>query len=81
MGDITMLDRLKVWLKERRRRRLEREAGELAELIQQAYRYARHDRFLASIVAYHRRKGYITPKQARWLPSRVRRAYWTSEGA
>jgi hypothetical protein len=76
-----MLDRLQAWLKDRRRRRLDREARDQAELIRQAYRYARYDRFLASIVAYHRRKGYITLRQARWLPSTVRRAYWTSEGA
>jgi hypothetical protein len=76
-----MLDRLTTWLRARRRRRLDREAREQAALIRQAYRYARYNRFLASIVAHHRRKGYITPKQARWLPSTVRRAYWTSEGA
>lgn len=76
-----MLDRVKAWLKERRRRRLDREAREWDELIRQAYRYARYDRFLASIVAYHRRKGYITSRQARWLPQAVSRAYWTSEGA
>jgi hypothetical protein len=76
-----MLDRLKALLKERRRRQLDREAREQAALIRQAYRYARYDRFLASIVAYHRRKGYVTPRQARWLPAIVRRAYWTSEGA
>ena len=72
---------LKAWFKERRRRRPEREALDLADLLRQTYGYARYDRFLSLIVAHHSRKGYITPKQAKWLPSTIRRAYWTYEGA
>lgn len=51
-----------------------------AELIRHAYRYARYNRFLASNVAYRRRKVYVTSRQARCVPSTISRADWTSEG-
>lgn len=76
-----MLDRLKAWLRERRRRRLERAARELDGLLRDARRYARYDGFVRSVLAYRHRKGFITPKQHRALKGAVRRAYWTSEGA
>jgi hypothetical protein len=75
-----MFDWFEAWLKERRRWRPEREANEYAELIRQSYRYARYDRALASIVAYHRRKRPHNVEAGTVLPSAVSRAYWTTEG-
>ncbi len=76
-----MIERLQAWLEERRRCQVEREARELAELIREAHRYARYNEFIASVLAYRRRKGFITLKQHYWLKIAVRREYLISQGA
>jgi hypothetical protein len=75
-----MFRQFRTWLKKRRRRRLEREARELDALVSRAHRYA-HNPFIASVLSCRRRKGYITPRQQRWLRVAVHREYLTSHGA
>jgi hypothetical protein len=76
-----MIDRLRTWLKKRRRLHLEREARELEALIREAHQYARYNGFIASVLAYRRRKGFITPKQHHWLKVAVKREYLIAQGA
>lgn len=54
---------IRAWLQERRRRRLEREAAELADLIGRAYFCRRMSRFIDSVLSYRERRGYIAEKQ------------------
>jgi hypothetical protein len=56
---------------ERRRRRLEREAAELADLIERAYFCRRMSRFIDSVLRFRERRGYITEKQRLALRARV----------
>ena len=62
-----VLDAIRAWLKERRRHRLERDAAELADLIERAYFCRCMSRFIDSVLSYRERKGYITERQCRML--------------
>lgn len=49
--------------------------------MRQAHRYAPYNRFIASLLAFRRRRGYLTPKQHAWRRVAVRRQYLVSQGA
>ena len=80
-GAMLLVDTIRTWLHRRRRLRLEREAAELAELIRQAHCYARYSPFIASVLAYRRRKGFMTDRQRAALKRAVRMEWRISHGA
>lgn len=59
------------WLKRRRRRHLERQDAEMADLIERAYFCRGMSRFIDSVLNYREHIGYITEKQQRHLKRAV----------
>jgi len=76
-----MIARITLWLRRRRQQRLRAEAQQLEELARKAHRYAPYNRFIASLLAFRRRRGYLTSKQHAWLRVAVRRQYLVGQGA
>lgn len=58
-----ILNAIRNWLRERRRRYLQRQAAEMADLIERAYFCRCMSRFVDSVLSFRERKGYITEKQ------------------
>jgi hypothetical protein len=71
--ELTVLDRLRTCLKESRRQRLEREAADMADVIQRAYFCRCMSRFIDSVLSYRERRGYVTEQQHRKLRLAVMR--------
>ena len=66
-----MLDTIRIWFRERRRRRLEKEKAEMADLIERAHFCRCMSRFIDSVLSYRERRGYITDRQYRALKAAV----------